>query len=216
MSMARSTCRLATVPALLDVDLACHIHTKAVGNARAGKIVCQVHEAHGTRYLNPPSQQQPSQSTDDAAGASGRVPWWGEGGEAGGRGEGMVQQLLAEKNLIYGTVTAQGLKAALLRRGYQDCEVVSGGRTQRILSTVRVPSLWAEVELEAERCRVESGVLGSVGRVAGGEAGDDDDDDDGSEVKGVRKKRKATPDREQLAAAAAIIYEVILELVVEV
>ena len=80
---------------------------------------------------------------------------------------------------------------------------------------MRVPSLWAEVELEAERCRVESGVLGSVGRVAGGEAGDDDDDD-GSEVKGVRKKRKATPDREQLAAAAAIIYEVILELVVEV
>ena len=92
------------------------------------------------------------------------------------------------------------------------------GRTQKVLFTCRVPSLWAQVEVEAGKCRVESGLLGAAMSHGG-------DEDQGGDDDGAHKRRKSEhggahgqrhPGAAEIAAAAAVLYQAVLEQVVQI
>jgi hypothetical protein len=98
-----------------------------------------------------------------------------------------------------------------------------------VLFTCRVPSLWAQVEVEAGQCRVESGVLGNAadgartgsgsGARGGGRDRQPPDILDAPDSKRVKLKSEhgevdTVPDASQVAAAAAVVYQAVLEQVV--
>ena len=68
------------------------------------------------------------------------------------------------------------------------------------------PDSW-QVEVEAERCRVETGLVFRRGGGGGGGCGGGG---------GKIKRQKTVPDAQEVAAAAALVYQVVLEHVVEV
>ena len=118
------------MPATIDIQLACRIRTKAVGDARAGTILCHLQDTEGepTLVMPPPPHQ-----TVESSHTSSTFPDWGRGAEAEsggpgageGKGAGGGQEhskenwMLRHQNLIYGSITAQALMSALSRRGYR-------------------------------------------------------------------------------------------------
>jgi hypothetical protein len=123
LGVASSSTRLQTVPATIDIQLACRIRTKAVGDARAGTILCHLQDTEGEHTLvMPPLPHQ----TAAASHTSSTFPDWGRGAEAEGGGPGAGEEehskenwMLRHQNLIYGSITAQALMSALSRRGYR-------------------------------------------------------------------------------------------------
>jgi hypothetical protein len=106
------------VSAFLDVELARVLETKEVGTVRAARIACQLAHFDGARSLVSSGAGRPG---GRGAGASAE--------EGGGEGalEGASLARDPPPNLIYGSVTAEALKASLVRRGYSDCHVLPGG-----------------------------------------------------------------------------------------
>ena len=133
LGVASSSTRLQTVPATIDIQLACRIRTKAVGDARAGTILCHLQDSEGepTLVMPPPHQTAAASHTSSTcpdwgrgAEAEGGGPGAGEGKGAGGPKEHSKEHLkedwvLRHQNLIYGSITAQALLSALSRRGYR-------------------------------------------------------------------------------------------------
>ncbi len=133
LGVASSSTRMQTVPATIDFQLACRIRTKAVGDARAGTILCHLQDTEGepTLVMSPPPHQTspPPHQTAEASHTSSTFPDWGRGAEAEGGGPGAGEGkgaealrehlMLRHQNLIFGSITAQALMSALSRRGYR-------------------------------------------------------------------------------------------------
>ena len=98
---------------------------------------------------------------------------------------------------------------------------------------VRVPCLWAQVYIENDRCRIETGITGITditGRVpdrgrgeglgmAGdvrGVGGNGGEMEHGGEERGAGGTSQARPDAEEVAAAAVVMQQLVLQHLVDV
>lgn len=85
-----------------------------------------------------------------------------------------------------------------------------------MLFTCRVPSLWAQVEVEAGKCRVESGIIEVAKTRCEGLQGQDQGDHKRRKRAHADGDSQTIPDAAEIAAAAAVVYQAVLEQVVHI
>jgi len=160
------------LPVNIDVELAAQLSVRGIASTNAALLSCHLTDRDGKMTLIPaPPPQGPHAAK---------------------------QKLAQSEHVVFGTLTASALVAALLRRGVLDCQVLAGDRSKGVISTVRAASLNAEVRLEGERCVVRTGSFKAKADASSSSSS------------------AAADDPHEATAKAQIMHEVILELLVQV
>ncbi|EKX51517.1 hypothetical protein GUITHDRAFT_161545 [Guillardia theta CCMP2712] len=116
----------SVIPMLMEMKV------KSVGDVLVARVNCNLQEQDGVKTLKT---LRSNMKVENGVKADGDVIF---------------------ENVIYGSVRPVALVSSLQRRGIEDCEMVSSGKSSKERLTIKIASLQIQVHIDADKCLIET------------------------------------------------------------